>query len=479
MAIYSFFRLISPSIRIGIPSFSLIASIPLTTTSSSAEKYYTHLLKHPKNPEKTLLTVGDKLETSCVNEVLDRCSLNHPKLGLRFFIWAAYQSNYCHSRFTYGKACKLFEISRNPCIISDVIEDYREEGCVVTVKSIRVLLNLCREARIADQALLILRKMEEFNCRPDTTVYNVVIRLFGEKGGLDIAMGLMDEMDSMDIYPDMVTYMEMIKAFCKVGRLDDASKLFKVMKDHGCSPNTVAYSALLHGFCRFGSLERALELLGEMEKEGGDCSPNTITYTSVIQSFCEKSRSIDALCILDRMESIGCIPNRVTVSTLIKGLCSEGFINEAHKLINKVIAGGSVSKSECYSSLVISLLRIKRLSDAEKLFRWMLLNEVKPDGLSCSSLIKGLSLEGRVLDGFNLYKEVEKIKDLPSMDSDMYSILLVGLSQQHHLVEATKLASLMVERRIQIKAEYVRDIIEHIKGTKGMELLLNLCRMGT
>ncbi|GAB4858078.1 hypothetical protein Ancab_015980 [Ancistrocladus abbreviatus] len=479
MAISSLSRFISSSIRITAPPFNFIPSFPLAaaTSSSAAERFYTHLLSHPKNPEKTLAALKSQLDSSIVNQVLHRCSLNHRQLGLRFFIWAGVQPKYKHSEFAYSRACKLFEIDRNPCSITDVIEAYKVEGCVIGIKMIKVVLKLCRVARLADQALWLLRKTEEFNCRPDTTMYNVVIRLFCEKGDLDVVVGLIEEIVLVGLYPDVITYMEMIKAFCNAGRLEDACKLFKVMKVHGCTPNAVAYSALLHGVCRFGSAERALELLGEMENEGGDCSPNVISYTSVIQSFCEKGQSFEALSILDRMESAGCTPNRVTISTLIRALCVEGCIDEAYKLIDKVVAGGSVSRSECYSSLVVSLLRTKRLDDAKKLFRRMLSNAIKPDGLACSSLIKSLCLDGRVLEGFNLYEEIEKMGDLPMVDSDLYSILLLGLCQQRHLIEASKLAGFMVERRIQIKLLYVDDIIEQLKGSEGVELLSNLCRM--
>ena len=91
-------------------------------------------------------------------------------------------------------------------------------------------------------------------------------------------------------------------------------------------PNAVVYSTLLDGVCRCESMERALGLLGEMEKEVGNCSPRVVTYTSVMQSFCEKGQTMEALEILDRMETFGCAPNHVTGSTLISSFCMEGHV---------------------------------------------------------------------------------------------------------------------------------------------------------
>ncbi|XP_059657608.1 pentatricopeptide repeat-containing protein At5g47360 [Cornus florida] len=473
MASSSIPRFLSSGVRLKNPTFSL----PFTTLSS-AEKYWTHLQKNVSNPEKALNTVGAPLDISCVNEVLQRCAPNQPLLGLRFFVWAGLQANYRHSSYMYAKVCKLFRINRNRQVFDDVIEAYRVEGCLVSVKTFKVLLNLCKEAKLADEGLWVLRKMKEFNCRPDTTAYNVVIRLFCEKGKMDVAAVLMREMGLIDLYPDMITYVAMIKGFCDVGRLEDACGLFKVMRRHGCSPNVVAYATLVDGLCRFSKVEKALELLEEMEKEGGECKPNTVTYTAVIQRLCEDGRSMEALQVLDQMVVCGCAPNRVTLSTLIKGLCTEGCLEETYKLIDKVVAGGSVSNGECYSSLMLSLLQNQKLDEAEKLSRRMLASDVKPDGLASSTLIRRLCLEGRVLDGFRFYDEIEKLGYLTSIDSDIYSILLAGLCRESHLVEAATLARLMIKKGIQPKTPYVDDIIEYLKNSGNMELMAHIARMG-
>lgn len=473
MSLSSLTRFLAFSIT---PKTAKISTLYFTTSLS--DQLYTRLQKNPNNTEKALNSFKAKLDSKCVNEVLNRCSLNNSQMGLRFFIWAGYQSNYRHSSYMYSKACQLFKIKQNPRIVLDLIETYKVEECVVGIKTFKVVLNLCKEGRLANEALLVLKKMPEFDLRADTNCYNVVIKLFCDKGLMDVAQKLMGEMGLIDLYPDMITYMSMIKAFCDLGKLEEASGLFKVMRRHGCAPNVVAYSTLLDGVCRFGDVERALQLLREMEKEGGDCSPNVVTYTSVIQSFCEKGRTMDAMGVLDRMEACGCAPNRVTVGTLIKRFCIDGHLEEAYKLIDRVVVGGSVSYGDCFSSLVVCLIRIKKVEEAEKLCRRVLASGVKLDSLACSVMIRELCLEQRVLDGFYLYDEIEKMGFLSSIDSDIYSILLVGLCQQNHSVEAAKLARSMLEKRIHLKARYVENIVEHLKKYGDKELVTELASIG-
>ncbi|KAL6284361.1 hypothetical protein ACE6H2_015290 [Prunus campanulata] len=289
------------------------------------------------------------------------------QLGLRFFICAGLHSSYGHSYFMYSKACELCEIKLNPSVIFDVLEAYRIEGRFISLNAFKVVFNLCKEANLADEALSVLRKIPDFGLRPDTTLYNVVIRLFCDKGDMNMAESLVKEMGLVDLLPDLITYMVMINGFCNVGRSE--------------------------------KMERALELLTEMEKVGGDCSPNVVTYTSVIQKLCDKGRLKEALVIFDRMEACGCAPSRVMDQ-----------VEEAYKQIDRVVAGRSVTYSDCYSSLVVSLARGRKPEEAEKVLRMMLDSGVKPNSLACSIMLKKICLEGRVIDGFCLFHELEKME---------------------------------------------------------------------
>ncbi|KAF6150466.1 hypothetical protein GIB67_030267 [Kingdonia uniflora] len=342
--ITSISRHLSTPIRL---KFLLITSFPFSN-SSKIEDYWTVLQSdngYESNLERNLTKIRGNLNGSVVEDIMRRCSIgdrDRSILGLRFFIWAGLQSDYRHSTLMYKRATDIFDISGNPKWFVDILEAYRKEGCSVSVKTFKEILYLCRE-RGAEEALGVLRKMSEFKCMPDTMVFNVVIRLFSEKGDMDVVVGLREEMASLDLYPDMITYAAMIKGFCNVGLLEDAYGLFEIMRQHGCFPNVVAYSAVLDGFCKSGNLDRAMQLLDEMEKEGKDRKPNVVTYTSVIQSFCENGRITEALAVLDRMNSNGCRPNRITMGILINGLCTEGRMDEAYVLVDKLALDGSVS----------------------------------------------------------------------------------------------------------------------------------------
>ena len=413
--------------------------------------------------------VKPKLDSQSIIQVLNTCP---PQLGVRFFVWAGFQSGYRHSSYMYTKASNLLRIHHNPQIIRDVIESYEAEGSLVTVNMFREVLKLCKEARLADMALWVLRKMEDtFNLHADTVMYNLVIRLCCKKGDIETALKLTSEMSSNGLCPDLITYMAIVEGFSNAGRSEEAYSVLKVMRLHGCSPNLVILSAILDGFCRSGSMERALELLDEMEK-GGVCTPNVVTYTSVIQSFCKRGQWKEALDILDRMKAFGCHANHVTVFTLVESLCAGGHVEQAYGLFDKFVVEHGVSYGDFYSSLVISLIRIKKLEEAEKLFKEMLAGDVRLDTLASSLLLKELCMKDRILDGFYLLEAIENKGCLSSIDSDIYSILLIGLCQRSHLKEATKLAKIMLKKSVLLQPPH-KDAAIDILIKSGEKDLVN------
>ena len=79
---------------------------------------------------------------------------------------------------------------------------------------------------------------------------------------------------------------------------------------------------------------------------------------------------------------------------------------------------------------------------------------------------------------FTYLKKLRSLEFFTSIDSDLYSILLVGLCQQSHLVEAAKLARLMLKKGIGLKASYIDSIAEHMKKFENEELVKQLSMIG-
>ncbi|KAF3793911.1 Pentatricopeptide repeat-containing protein [Nymphaea thermarum] len=386
-------------------------------------------------------------------------------LGLRFFIWAGQLPNYRHTHLLYRNACDVLALNQHPELLIQVLNSYRQEGCVVSNRTFKEMLSLCKEAKLAESALALLRMMPDFSCRPDTVSYNVVVSLYSCKD-IDTVASLVEEMNTHGIHPDMVTYIALIKGLCKRERWDDARHLLADMRNHGCVPNLVVYSALSDGMCKAGKTQMAMELIDEMQK--GGCLPNVVTYTSLIQSFCEHGRSKEAIKVFDQMVANGCFPNRVTLIMMFNGLLAEGHLDESFTLSERSVQNGYLPCHQCYSLLVIALLRSGNMAEAEKLVTGMLENDNKPSGLACSTLIRELCAADRPLDAFLWYTKMDSQSCF--LDDEVYSILLLGLCKQNHRAEATRLVNTMARKGIRLSASYVHCIMQNL-DKHGQNLL--------
>ncbi|KAI3766865.1 hypothetical protein L2E82_16940 [Cichorium intybus] len=480
MSIPFVFRSLSLSVRTKNPSFSF-ATLAVT---NPVEKYWTCIQIKDPNMERALtirrVVAKLDLDPSCVEELITRCSSTekHRTSGLRFFIWAGIQRDCRHNSYMYNIACKAFKINQNPNAIKDVIESYTINHSVVNLRTFKVVLNLCKEAKLADEGLWVLKKMKDFKIKPDIPAYNIVIRLFCEKSKFHEALKLMKEMSLINLHPGKVTFQTMLNGFCDLGRIQDARKLFKIVNKQGRSPDFYAYSTLLDGVCKHGDLEKAFEVLLEMENRL-EITPTVFTYTSMIRHFCERKRSTEALTILDKMEKSGRAPNGVITTTLINGLVMENKLDQVYKLIDRVVTKGCVLKSECYSSLVAALFKVGKFEDGERVFRRMFADGLMPDGEVFRVAFKKMCLnEERVLDCYELLcNKINILRVHIWNDKEIYPILTDGLCKKGCFVEASKLAMLMGENYIKLEGRCLESVVGYFKNAGEMELASRILKV--
>ncbi|XP_026439306.1 uncharacterized protein LOC113337966 [Papaver somniferum] len=109
-----------------------------------------------------------------------------------------------------------------------------------------------------------------------------------------------------------------------------------------------------------------------------------------------------------------------------------------------------------WNSLAQTMMEALHLRVLQLLFQQMLASGIRP-GASIS-FIKQLCLQEQFLRHWT--GTVRRKRKIYStyVDSDIYSTLLIELSQKGHLVEAANVVSVMVEKRIQLKAPYLDNI---------------------
>jgi len=131
--------------------------------------------------------------------------------------------------------------------------------------------------RILDELLADLRDpRNKYLPRPNTCVYNILIKHYVKNGELETAFKVLDEMREYtcaDVKPNLVTYSTLIGGLCRGGKMMEAFELFEEMieKDR-IVPDQLLYNVIIDGFCRLGQVDKARAIFGFMRKN--ECEPN-------------------------------------------------------------------------------------------------------------------------------------------------------------------------------------------------------------
>eukprot|EP00252_Welwitschia_mirabilis_P000784 TRINITY_DN10758_c0_g2_i2.p1 TRINITY_DN10758_c0_g2~~TRINITY_DN10758_c0_g2_i2.p1 ORF type:complete len:202 (-),score=19.99 TRINITY_DN10758_c0_g2_i2:33-557(-) len=150
--------------------------------------------------EGALGSIKAPLSNSLVLKILHRSAPENTVVALRFFLWSGQQSGYSHNSHTYKAACSILGIAQNPSLLQRCLSNFEREQYRLSMKTFRIMLGLCKEAKAVRTALELLKRMEDFDCLPDVAMYNEVIVLL-------IGAGL-----------------------CSVNRVEEAENLIKEMR---------------------------------------------------------------------------------------------------------------------------------------------------------------------------------------------------------------------------------------------------------
>lgn len=206
----------------------------------------------------------------------------------------------------------------------------------------------CRAAE-PDEALVVMKEMNQNGCRPPTTTCNSIISALGKSNKLQVAYELFKEMKEKGPPPDTVTYNCLITGLAKAGKVGLAEDLFDEMERSGCLPNVVSYNSLMHSFGRMGDVDSACRLLQLMQDKG--ITPDVITYNSVIQCFGRAGKADTALAIFKEMREKGCSPSFLTYNNVLQSLAKAGMVDSVLSLYKQMKEQGFVPDARTFRTL--------------------------------------------------------------------------------------------------------------------------------
>ncbi|XP_077234663.1 pentatricopeptide repeat (PPR-like) superfamily protein [Tasmannia lanceolata] len=267
----------------------------------------------------------------------------------------------------------------------------------------------------------------------DILVGNSLIDMYAKCGDLEAAQRIFNNILERDVF----TWNSMIGGFLQAGYCGKAHDLFAKMHNSGVKRNVITWNVMISGYMKNGDEDQAMELFQKMETDG--IKRNTATWNSLIAGSLQNGNENKSLGIFRQMQSACMRSNSVTVLSVlpacanllaahkvkeIHGCVLHGGLDSEVPIANALIDTYAKSGDMVSAQVVFDALSCKDLISwntllsgyvlhghsacALDLFDHMKREGVKPNQITCASMISSYSIAGMVDDGKQLFSNMNK-----------------------------------------------------------------------
>ncbi|KAF8393417.1 hypothetical protein HHK36_021661 [Tetracentron sinense] len=341
------------------------------------------------------------------------------------------------------------------------------------------LLLECVRTSDVDQAKRLQSHMELHSFVPTNTfLQNRLLHLYAKLGKISDARRLFDKMPQRDVF----SWNALLSAYSKTGSVVDLQALFNQMPVR----DSVSYNTIIAGFAGNGCSNTALDFFVRMQREGFEpteythvsvlnaCSllldlkrgkqihgrivvcnlkrnvfvwnsltdmyakcgeidqarflfdhtvdRNVVSWNSMISGYLKNGQPEKCLDLFREMRLMGVEPDLVTVSSVLGAYFQSGCIEEASRTFSEIKDRDRV----CWTTMIVGYTQNGKEEDALLLFGEMLLENVKPDSFTISSVVSACARlafldHGKVVHGKAILNGIDCDLLVSSALVDMYS----------------------------------------------------------
>ncbi|KAH0970533.1 hypothetical protein GBA52_022689 [Prunus armeniaca] len=361
--------------------------------------------------------------------------------------------------------------------LRDAVDLLYSRGCATAETYTRLVLE-CVRADDVSQAKRLQSHMDLHLFQPTKTfLHNRILQLYAKSGNLGDARDLFDKMPKKDVYSwnamlsayaksgsveelrtifdqmpsrDLVSYNTVIAGATANGCWGKAFEVFVKMQEEGFEPSEHTFVSLLkastrllgfrlgkqiHGRVVVGNMEGNVFLwnaLIDMYAKCGDIDrarwlfdwlvgKNAVSWNLIISSYLKNGQPEKCIDLFHEMQSSGLKPDQVTVSNILRAYFQSGNIVKARKVFDEIREKDKI----CWTTMIVGYAQNGREEDALILFGEMLLENVRPDSFTISSVVSSCAklsslYYGQVVHGKAVHMGVADQLLVSSALVDMY-----------------------------------------------------------
>ncbi|GKV20678.1 hypothetical protein SLEP1_g30765 [Rubroshorea leprosula] len=326
-----------------------------------------------------------------------------------------------------------------------------------TIEAYTQLVLTCVRANDIEQAKRLQSHMDLYYFSSnDTFLYNRLLHLYAKSGKLLDAQELFDKMPKRDV----MSWNAMLSA---CGRQIHGRIIVSNLEE-----NAFVWNALTDMYAKCGLMELARSLFNRNKNK------NVVSWNSMISGYLKNEQPEKCIHLFDQMQIAGIKPDEVTLSNILQAYFKRGFIDEASKVFSTIKEKDMV----CWTTMTVGYAKNGREEDALMLFRNMLLEAVKPDSFTISSVVASCAKlaflsNGQVVHGkavlfgvgdnllvssslVDMYCKCGVTKDawavfnmMPSRNVVSWNTMIGGYAQNGQELEALALYEKMLQEKVK------------------------------
>uniref|UniRef100_A0A7C9AH15 Uncharacterized protein n=1 Tax=Opuntia streptacantha TaxID=393608 RepID=A0A7C9AH15_OPUST len=278
-----------------------------------------------KNPEKDRLT--NLQEHQVVKKLKQE---NDITLALSYFKSISNSNSFKPTPFTYKIMVQKLGQCGDLDGIQYLLQQMKLEGVCCSEDLFVEIISCYKKLGLAEQALKMFYRLQDFNCKPTVKIYNHVLDALLAEDRFQMINPIYSNMKKDGVEPNVFTYNVLLKALCKNGRIDAACKLLEEMSNKGCWPDDVSYTTIVSSLCKDGKVKEARKLASTF-------APIVPIYNALISGYCQDEDFGEVFALLNEMLRRGIDPNVITYTIVINSLCDVGNANLSMAVLGRCL----------------------------------------------------------------------------------------------------------------------------------------------
>ncbi|KAJ8750876.1 hypothetical protein K2173_016057 [Erythroxylum novogranatense] len=292
---------------------------------------------------------------------------------------------HANDTFLHNRLLHLYAKSGSVCLARDLFEKMPRRD----IFSWNAMLSLYAKSGSVEDLRAVFHDMPV----RDSVSYNTVISGFAGNGCASEAFGAYAGMQNEGLQPTEYTIVSVLNACARVLDLRRGKQIHGRIVSSDMKCNVFIWNALVDMYAKGGEIDQARWLFDRMSNK------NVISWNSIISGYLKNGRPEKCIDLFDEMRASGLKCDQFTVANILSAYFQSGYVDEAKKIFDEIREKDKV----CWTTMIVGYAQNGMEEESLLLFCKMLLENVRPDKYTISSVISSCAKLASLCNGQGLH----------------------------------------------------------------------------